>query len=238
LLGERSAILAALPSGLGALLGGDARRAAPAARPAPEVEGRRPRWLWALAALAGVFVLWALLRGGDAPPSVATREELPPVAAAPPASADLVRRTLPDGAQISVPRGSLEDALIASIQDPSRPLDDRAWIDFDRLLFASGSAQLEPSSRPQLRNVASILVAYPALRAKVGAYTDDTGDDAANLELSRQRAENVRGELVALGVPEGRLEAEGYGEQHPVAPNDTEEGRARNRRISLLIVER
>ena len=136
-----------------------------------------------------------------------------------------------------MPRGSLEDSLLVLIEG-TRPLDDTAWIDFDRLLFDTGSATLQPRSREQLRNVAAILVAYPSLKAKIGGYTDDAGDDAANLALSQARAASVRSELIALGVPGERLQAEGYGEQHPVASNATDEGRARNRRIALLVVER
>ena len=64
---------------------------------------------------------------------------------------------------------------------------------------------------------------------------DDTGDSASNLKLSRDRAASVERSLVGLGLAEGRLEAEGYGEQHPVASNATDEGRAKNRRIAMRV---
>ena len=238
LLGQTSAIMAAVPPGIAALFGGDLRRAAGAAGPpVREAAAGASRWLWGLALLIGLFALWSLLRGREAEPPAASLASPPEVAAAPPAAASLVQRALPGGAQISMPRGSLEDSLLLLIEG-TRPLDDTAWIDFDRLLFDTGSATLQPRSREQLRNVAAILVAYPSLKAKIGGYTDDVGDDAANLALSQARSASVRSELIALGVPGERLQAEGYGEQHPVASNATDEGRARNRRIALLVVER
>jgi outer membrane protein OmpA-like peptidoglycan-associated protein len=59
---------------------------------------------------------------------------------------------------------------------------------------------------------------------KLGGYTDNTGDPQANVKLSQMRTETVMTELVRLGVDAGRLKAEGYGQEHPVADNSTEEG--------------
>jgi len=93
----------------------------------------------------------------------------------------------------------------------------------------------KPSSMEQLKNVAAILKAYPKVALKIGGYKDNIGDPAANLELSRRRAENTRTELVTLGIDAKRLEAEGYGDKHPVADNSTEEGRQKNRRIDVRV---
>jgi len=73
---------------------------------------------------------------------------------------------------------------------------------------------------------------------KIGGYTDDVGSPADNRKLSEERAVNVRAQLIALGVEPYRLEAEGYGEAHPVAENSTESGRAMNRRISMLVIQK
>lgn len=70
---------------------------------------------------------------------------------------------------------------------------------------------------------------------KLGGYTDNKGPADVNLKLSRERAENVMAGLVQLGIDAGRLKAEGYGEQYPVAGNETEEGRAQNRRIDIRV---
>jgi outer membrane protein OmpA-like peptidoglycan-associated protein len=73
---------------------------------------------------------------------------------------------------------------------------------------------------------------------KVGGYTDNTGDPAANQKLSQDRANAVVLELVTLGIPASRLSAEGYGQQYPVADNSTDSGRAQNRRIALRVTEK
>ena len=80
--------------------------------------------------------------------------------------------------------------------------------------------------------------AYPNVQIKVGGYTDSTGDAAANLKLSQGRADAVVAGLTALGIDASRLEAKGYGEQYPVGDNTTEEGRAKNRRVSMLVTQK
>jgi outer membrane protein OmpA-like peptidoglycan-associated protein len=82
------------------------------------------------------------------------------------------------------------------------------------------------------------LKAYPNVKIKIGGYTDNTGDSAANLKLSQDRADNVKAELIQLGVAPNRVEAQGYGEEHPVADNSTEEGRQKNRRISMRVTQK
>jgi outer membrane protein OmpA-like peptidoglycan-associated protein len=109
---------------------------------------------------------------------------------------------------------------------------------FDRLLFSTGSATLQPQSSEQLHNIAAILKAYPNTHLTIGGYTDNTGDAAQNLKLSQDRADSVTAELVKLGVAKDRLLAKGYGEQHPVGDNATEAGRAQNRRISMLVTQK
>lgn len=142
---------------------------------------------------------------------------------------------LPDGTELNIPQYGVENKLLQFIQDGSKPVDDTTWFDFDRLLFDTSSATLQPASDEQLRNIAAIMKAYPNVKIKIGGYTDNTGDAAANIKLSQARADNVRAELIQLGVAPDRLEAQGYGEEHPVADNSTEEGRQKNRRISMRV---
>jgi OmpA-OmpF porin, OOP family len=142
---------------------------------------------------------------------------------------------LPDGTELNIPQYGVENKLIIFLQDSSKPVDKDTWFDFDRLLFDTGSATLQPASNEQLGNIAAILKAYPTVKIKIGGYTDNTGDKAANLKLSQDRANNVMVELVNLGVASDRLEAQGYGEDHPIADNSTEDGRQKNRRISLRV---
>jgi OmpA-OmpF porin, OOP family len=142
---------------------------------------------------------------------------------------------LPDGTELSIPQYGVENKLIAFIQDSSKPVDTTTWFDFDRLLFDTGSATLQPASQDQLHNIAAILKAYPNVKLKIGGYTDNTGDSAANLKLSQDRADSVKAELITLGVASDRLDAQGYGQDHPVADNSTEDGRQKNRRISMRV---
>jgi outer membrane protein OmpA-like peptidoglycan-associated protein len=83
--------------------------------------------------------------------------------------------------------------------------------------------------------VVAILNAYPAVKIKIGGYTDNTGDAQANLELSGKRAVKVMEAIVAAGIAADRVEAEGYGDQFQIADNGTEEGRAQNRRTAVSV---
>jgi outer membrane protein OmpA-like peptidoglycan-associated protein len=102
--------------------------------------------------------------------------------------------------------------------------------------FETGSATLTANSRYEVDYAAELMKEYPDLTFELGGHTDDTGDAAMNTELSKARAEAVRAELVAMGVSPERLTAVGYGATRPIADNDTEEGRAQNRRTELKII--
>jgi len=146
--------------------------------------------------------------------------------------------SLPNGFKLNIPEFGIERKLIAFIEDKSKPVDKTTWFSFDRLEFETGGAVLKASSQEQLKNIAEILKAYPDVALKIGGYTDNTGTAQANLRLSQQRANNTMAELVKLGVNKSRLTAEGYGDQHPVADNSTEEGRQKNRRIDLRVTRK
>ncbi|GAB2544617.1 sodium-translocating pyrophosphatase [Spirosoma aerophilum] len=133
--------------------------------------------------------------------------------------------------------GKIEEQLIEFINS-DKVVDKETWFDFDKLTFETGKAVLKPESQVQLGNVAQILKAYPAVNIKVGGYTDNTGNADSNLKLSQDRANSVRAELEKMGITKDRLEAEGYGQEHPVASNDTEEGRSQNRRISVRVTKK
>lgn len=153
-------------------------------------------------------------------------------------SATPVSVELPAGPTLNVASGSLEEQLVAFIKDPNANVSKEKWFDFDRLNFATGKTELTPESTTQLNNVISILKAYPKVKLKVGAYTDNTGKAADNKKLSQERADHVKAQLVKLGITADRISAEGYGDQHAIAPNDTDENRAKNRRISLSVREK
>ncbi|MFZ3330292.1 MAG: OmpA family protein [Candidatus Acidiferrales bacterium] len=145
---------------------------------------------------------------------------------------------LPDGVVLNIPQNGIENKLLIFIKDPSAQVTTETWFDFDRLLFDTNAATLQSSSQEQLQNIANILKAYPNVHVRIGGYTDNQGDAAANLKLSQDRADNVMHEIVALGVDPTRMDAKGYGADHPVADNSTEAGRAQNRRISLRVTQK
>lgn len=100
-------------------------------------------------------------------------------------------------------------------------------------LFLEGSAELTETGRARLRAVAAELAAQGPARVVVRAHSDDDGSVAFNYALSDERAEAVRVELVAGGLDPSQVRARGLGPKYPIAPNDTPEGRAQNRRVTL-----
>jgi outer membrane protein OmpA-like peptidoglycan-associated protein len=78
----------------------------------------------------------------------------------------------------------------------------------------------------------------PGLRIEISGHTDSLGPQAINLTLSEKRATAVKNYLIAHGVASDRLRAEGYGEFNPIATNETEEGRAKNRRVEFKVLNR
>jgi outer membrane protein OmpA-like peptidoglycan-associated protein len=104
--------------------------------------------------------------------------------------------------------------------------------------FGRWSDQASPSTQGTLAVITLILRDYPTAKIKLTGYTDNVGDVQRNLDLSERRAATLKRLLVAGGVAGSRIETEGLGMTDPVAPNDTEAGRAQNRRIELTIVSR
>jgi K(+)-stimulated pyrophosphate-energized sodium pump len=144
---------------------------------------------------------------------------------------------LTSGVELNLPELGVERKLLGFIRD-GKSDDNKNGLNFDRLTFETGSATLKGESQEQLKNIAEILKAYPNMTIKLGGYTDNTGDPNANLKLSNDRAQAVKAGLVQLGIDEDRLDAEGYGQENPIASNDTEAGRAQNRRISIEVIKK
>jgi outer membrane protein OmpA-like peptidoglycan-associated protein len=103
------------------------------------------------------------------------------------------------------------------------------------VLFAVNQAALTPGAMNNLSTLVTFLKEHPERHVTIEGYTDSTGSEAYNLELSQRRAEAVRNFLVQNGVEASRITATGYGEASPVAPNGTEAGRLQNRRVEVVI---
>jgi outer membrane protein OmpA-like peptidoglycan-associated protein len=105
----------------------------------------------------------------------------------------------------------------------------------DNVTFDFNSAALKPEFRQTLEGVAQTLTAYPSTFVDVMGHTDSVGSAAVNQRLSEQRAQAVAGALTGLGVQSARLATRGFGYNVPIASNDTEEGRAQNRRVEIRL---
>lgn len=104
------------------------------------------------------------------------------------------------------------------------------------LSFDVNRSDIKPDVRDSLIGIAETVVEYPETTVRVIGHADSSGSDAYNQDLSRRRAEAVARFLQSQGVAPERLEALGRGETQPVADNETEEGRARNRRVEIRLI--
>ena len=106
---------------------------------------------------------------------------------------EMVAVKLPDGTTLNAPTLGVESRLVTYLNDGTAVVTDETWFDFDRLLFDTGKATLQPQSQEQIGNIAAILKAFPKAKVRIGGYTDNTGDAAANMALSQARADNCHG---------------------------------------------
>ena len=109
-------------------------------------------------------------------------------------------------------------------------LSEDVLFDVDRSEIKAGGAQ-------ELARVADFLRNHPNRNILVEGHTDSTASDSYNLALSQRRANAVEDMLISMGVEPTRIESRGYGEQLPVATNDTAAGRQKNRRVELVILD-
>ncbi len=117
--------------------------------------------------------------------------------------------------------GRRDDSVLVSLQSS--------------LLFESGEPTLLAEAYDRIRSLGRTLNNYPKSRVIIRAHTDSTGDDRFNQTLSSERADTVRKFLVTEGVAQDRITAIGFGEQMPMATNNTAEGRQQNRRVEIEI---
>ena len=256
LLSEKSEIAAAAPAGLSQLLSGGPvgvertvertverptatalneplhiEHFAEPTRVPEEPRGGGIRWLpLALAALAALALLM-FLRGR----TTRSVQNIPSQAVDATKEA-LSKVELPGGGNISVPQGSINYNLARFLGDPSANVPKNFV--FDHLNFQTASTQLTPESVPTVNDLAQVLKAYPNAQVQLVGHTDSTGTAEANQTLSLDRANAVKSVLVTQGVAADRISTTGSGQDRPVASNDTEEGRARNRRLELNVTSK
>jgi len=107
---------------------------------------------------------------------------------------------------------------------------DRPFV-LDGVNFDTAKATIRPESFSRLDTVVEFMAHKPEARVEISGHTDNVGDPRANKTLSEKRAQACRTYIVSKGIDKRRLDAVGFGDEHPIAPNDTDEGRQRNRRI-------
>jgi outer membrane protein OmpA-like peptidoglycan-associated protein len=118
---------------------------------------------------------------------------------------------------------------------PTRETERGLVSEIGGVQFATGTANLNPPARESLARFSGIVASYPELHFRIEGHTDNVGSDMTNSELSLRRALSVRDYLTSLGVSAARIEVDGFGSARPVADNTTSDGRARNRRVEIVI---
>jgi OmpA-OmpF porin, OOP family len=240
LLGEQRSFLGDAPAGLAALLRPDVEmhedrerhvgayksvpvHDEPAVRAAhhqpvqayAEPPRKRSAWLWALPLLFLIpFLGYLMTRGNEA------------------------RRVAVDRPAADVTRVPVQEPLKPVGTSGSEPAAKPKEFGTYALEFQTGSSRLTSDSVARLQEVADFLKANPNAHADLDGYTDNTGSDAANLRLSQSRAAATAKRIGNLGIDKSRLTAKGFGEENPVADNDTVEGRQRNRRVEIHVTEK
>ena len=115
------------------------------------------------------------------------------------------------------------------------PQEKGGVITLDPIFFKQSVAEIKPESTRQLERLRDVLDKYPNVYVRIEGHTDNQGPTAALDKLSRERAQAIRDYLIANGIDRTRVQAAGYGGTRPVADNDTDEGRATNRRVEVVI---
>jgi OOP family OmpA-OmpF porin len=259
LMSQKDAVKAALPAGIGSILNvdglgdflGTAKSAVPTAKAAYNkvedvVEETKSGMGWLPWVLLGLLLLgalyyWKSCRNVGETVSAAVDSTTNAVVATTDSAATSVvgalKKTLSTGVELNFGETSIENELISFVEDKSKAVDKTTWFNFRNLKFETGSSKIDSTSMQEVKNIAEILKAYP-IDLRIGGYTDNVGKEASNMRLSANRASNVMAALVGMGIDAKRLTSEGYGSQFPVASNDTEEGKAQNRRIAVRVTKK
>ena len=222
---QRDTIMRFAPPGLASALGLSSNSnicgGPPVAAALPAYEEKKGLSIWAwlvpLLAIIAAFLGWRACSAPQGP--------------------KLASITLPCGTVLSVEEGTFNFNLATFLMKGSDSELPKTFV-FDHLNFDSATTRLTPESNPTVTNLVAIMKCYPTMQVQLEGHTDTTGDATANKQLSVDRANAIRDLLVAAGVDASRITTAGYGADKPIASNDTDEGRARNRRTELVVVKK
>ena len=219
-----------LPAGIASMLG--SVEAAHASSDVIEEEKPFSFWLWLLPLLllgAGILGCLTQLKGCNDQQLVQTQ--------AAKVGQALSSITLPGGVTLSVREGGFYFNLVNYLKNAADTTVPRTFV-FEDLNFQFATTNLTPESKKTVDDLVVILKAYPSVEARLEGHTDNVGDAAGNLKLSQERASAIKILLVAGGIDSARLSTDGYGQDRPVDSNETEEGRAKNRRTELVVTKK
>ncbi len=118
-----------------------------------------------------------------------------------------------------------------------KQLKEDTKLTLNHITFESNSADLKESSFSELDRVVKLMMDNPSINIEISAHTDNAGSDTYNLRLSKRRANSVMTYMLEKKIPTSRMISQGYGESKPLYPNDTDENKAKNRRVELKIVK-
>lgn len=141
---------------------------------------------------------------------------------------------LGDNAKLQFALQPIQDTVV-EVPQPVVP-EKGVVVVLHNLYFATNATTILLASEEALNDLSTMLLANPEMHIRIIGHTDDIGSEQDNLLLSLGRAEAVKQALVDRGVNDERIETEGKGETEPIAPNDTEEGRAENRRVEFIVL--
>jgi outer membrane protein OmpA-like peptidoglycan-associated protein len=100
--------------------------------------------------------------------------------------------------------------------------------------FETGKSDIKPESQPIIDQLSAMLIQNPTLKISIEGHTDNAGGETVNQKLSESRAKSVMNALISKNIDISRLKYKGWGQSKPIADNNTEEGRAKNRRVEIL----
>jgi outer membrane protein OmpA-like peptidoglycan-associated protein len=120
---------------------------------------------------------------------------------------------------------------------PLQPLKVNVPIQLNDVTFETAKADLKPESGEELDRLVKLMEENEDIKIEISAHTDDVGNDDLNMKLSDKRAKSVTNYLVGKGVKLERLTSKGYGKTQPLVPNDSDENRAKNRRVQFKIAQ-
>jgi len=169
--------------------------------------------------------------GGKEPPPPPAPAAAPPPPPPPPPNPDL------DGDGVPNERDKCPNTRPGAVVDLDG-CEVEAVIELEGVYFEFDKATIKPEGKVVLNEAAALLQKHERVVVEVAGHTDSTGSEDYNQGLSERRANAVKDYLTQQGVTATRLSARGYGEAQPVASNDTKEGRAENRRVELIVLDR